>query len=348
LDSTATPSPEQILELSPDDLLDFLSRGNDRLAEIEARFRVRIIPRGNTLRLLGDDPLEVTRAVQAIQTMIRLRAQSAHPARHQARIALEAVATDQTRDLFEAMGDRIQVAPRKRAITPMTVAQKAYADAVRGHDITFAIGPAGTGKTYMAMAMASNALNENKVRRIILVRPAVEAGEKLGFLPGDIAAKFDPFVRPLYDAMYDMMDAERVKWLMDNGVVEIAPLAFMRGRTLNNSFVILDEGQNTTVEQMKMFLTRLGRDSKAIITGDITQVDLPTGRLSGLVHARRVLADTAGIAFVEFSAQDVVRHPLVIQILRAYEADEQARKSTASVPPSQDIMAPTPTDQPGA
>lgn len=333
MDQAAAPSTEQIVELSPNDLLDFVGRGSDRLAEIEARFAVRIVPRGNTLRILGADPLEVGRAVQSIHTMIKLRAQSTHPARHQARMAIEAVAEENTQDLFEALGDRIQVAPRRKGVAPMTMAQKAYADAVRSHDVTFAIGPAGTGKTYMAMAMASSALNENKVRRIILVRPAVEAGERLGFLPGDIAAKFDPFVRPLYDAMYDMMDAERVKWLMDNGVVEIAPLAFMRGRTLNHAFVILDEGQNTTIEQMKMFLTRLGAESKAVITGDVTQVDLPNGRISGLVHARRVLRDTPGIAFAEFSSRDVVRHPLVAKILDAYDKDEKSRNSDSSTSP---------------
>jgi phosphate starvation-inducible PhoH-like protein len=325
LDQAIVPSTEQIIELSANDLLDFVGRGSDRIAELEARFAVRIVTRGNTLRILGQDPLEVSRAAQSIHTMIKLRSQSSHPARHQARMAMDAVADDNTADLFEAMGDRIQVAPRRRGVAPMTLAQKTYADAVRNHDVTFAVGPAGTGKTYMAMAMASSALNDNKVRRIILVRPAVEAGERLGFLPGDIAAKFDPFVRPLYDAMYDMMDAERVKWLMDNGVVEIAPLAFMRGRTLNSSFVILDEGQNTTVEQMKMFLTRLGADSKAVITGDITQVDLPNGKVSGLVHARRVLKGTPGIAFAEFSSKDVVRHPLVAKILDAYERDEKQR-----------------------
>ncbi len=325
MDQAIVPSTEQVIELSPNDLLDFVGRGSERLAEIEARFAVRIVTRGNTLRILGTDAQEVSRAAQSIHTMIKLRAKSNHPGRHQARLAIDAVAEDATADLFEAVGDRIQVAPRRRGVSPMTVAQKVYADAVRGHDVTFAIGPAGTGKTYMAMAMASAALNENRVRRIILVRPAVEAGERLGFLPGDIAAKFDPFVRPLYDAMYDMMDAERVKWLMDNGVVEIAPLAFMRGRTLNHSFVILDEGQNTTVEQMKMFLTRLGNDSKAIITGDVTQVDLPHGKLSGLIHARRVLRGTPGIAFVEFTSRDVVRHPLVAKILDAYEREEQHR-----------------------
>jgi phosphate starvation-inducible PhoH-like protein len=340
------PSTEQVVELSANDLLDFVGRGSDRLAEIEARFAVRIVTRGNTLRILGQDPAEVQRAAQSIQTMIKLRAQSSHPARHQARLAIDAVAEDNTSDLFEAIGDRIQVSPRRRGVNPMTVAQKAYADAVRNHDITFAIGPAGTGKTYMAMALASSALNENKVRRIILVRPAVEAGERLGFLPGDIAAKFDPFVRPLYDAMYDMMDAERVKWLMDNGVVEIAPLAFMRGRTLNSSFIILDEGQNTTVEQMKMFLTRLGSDSKAIITGDITQVDLPQGRTSGLVHARRVLKGTPGIAFMEFSSKDVVRHPLVAKILDAYERDEQLRKAESNKHDSLTILDTTANTKP--
>ncbi|HNM48037.1 MAG TPA: PhoH family protein, partial [Candidatus Sumerlaeota bacterium] len=191
-------------------------------------------------------------------------------------------------------------------------------------DIVFGIGPAGTGKTYLAVAMAVSALMAGKVSRIILCRPAVEAGEKLGFLPGDLKEKLDPYVRPLYDALYEMMDAEKIRQALDTGVIEIAPLAFMRGRTLNNSFVILDEGQNTSPEQMKMFLTRLGFESKAVVTGDVTQIDLPRGTVSGLVHVQKVLSSIEGIGFTFFDEQDVVRHDLVMKIVRAYEQHDNS------------------------
>jgi phosphate starvation-inducible PhoH-like protein len=207
------------------------------------------------------------------------------------------------------------------------VAQQEYLRAIRGHDIVFGVGPAGTGKTYLAMAMAVSALMERKYKRIILTRPAVEAGEKLGFLPGDLAEKVNPYLRPLYDALHDMMDLERAQDLLARGTIEVAPLAFMRGRTLNSSFVILDEAQNTTVDQMKMFLTRLGYDSKAVITGDVTQVDLPDGRRSGLSDALRLLGNVDGISMCRFSDADVVRHPLVQRIIRAYDARDEQRRS---------------------
>jgi phosphate starvation-inducible PhoH-like protein len=212
---------------------------------------------------------------------------------------------------------------RGKSFAPRSLAQKKYVELIRGHDITFGIGPAGTGKTYLAMAMAVAALLERKVRRIVLARPAVEAGEKLGFLPGDLAQKVDPYLRPLYDALHDMIDHERVAAFIEQGVIEVAPLAFMRGRTLNDCYAILDEAQNTTVEQMKMFLTRLGSQAKAIVTGDVTQIDLPQGKLSGLVHARQVLTGVEGVAFAEFSQVDVVRHPVVQNVIRAYELAER-------------------------
>jgi phosphate starvation-inducible PhoH-like protein len=205
-----------------------------------------------------------------------------------------------------------------RGIAPKGVSQKKYVDAIRAHDIVFGIGPAGTGKTYLAMAMAVSALMDRKVKRIVLARPAVEAGEKLGFLPGDLAEKVNPYLRPLYDALNDMMEHERAAQLIEQGVIEVAPLAFMRGRTLNDAFAILDEAQNTTVEQMKMFLTRLGYNSQAVITGDVTQIDLPVAARSGLVHAREILGGIEGIAFSEFTDADVVRHPLVQEVIRAY------------------------------
>jgi phosphate starvation-inducible PhoH-like protein len=215
----------------------------------------------------------------------------------------------------------VEVGRRKR-IVPRSPNQVRYIQTIRDGDLVFGIGPAGTGKTYLAMAMAVAALHTREVGRIILTRPAVEAGEKLGYLPGTLYEKVDPYLRPLYDALYDMMDSAEIERRMDRGVIEVAPLAFMRGRTLNDAFVILDEGQNTTSEQMRMFLTRLGFDSKAVITGDITQMDLPRGTRSGLVEARRILAGIAGIAFVEFNEKDVVRHPLVQEIILAYERQE--------------------------
>lgn len=214
--------------------------------------------------------------------------------------------------------DAVFISSKKKVITPKSIAQKHYIDSIRQHDMVFGIGPAGTGKTYLAMAMAVSALLEKKVNRIVLTRPAVEAGEKLGFLPGDLAEKVNPYLRPLYDALYDMLDFDRASALTHKGVIEVAPLAFMRGRTLNDSFVILDEAQNTTSEQMKMFLTRLGFGSKAVITGDVTQIDLPQDKVSGLVEAERLLKSTAGIRFVHFSEIDVVRHPLVQDVIRAY------------------------------
>ena len=217
----------------------------------------------------------------------------------------------------------------KRRIAPKTVTQRKYLDAIEQHDIVFGIGPAGTGKTYLAMAQAVAFLVAKKVSRIILARPAVEAGEKLGFLPGDLQEKVNPYLRPLYDALYDMLDAERVARYIERGTIEIAPIAFMRGRTLNDSFVILDEAQNTTSEQMKMFLTRLGFGSKAVITGDVTQIDLPTGRTSGLVEAMKVVSAIEGISFVYFDERDVVRHKLVQQIVKAYEAFSNGNGSPA-------------------
>ena len=217
------------------------------------------------------------------------------------------------------MRDLIATTVRGKRITPQSVNQRAYVDAIRKHDLVFGIGPAGTGKTYLGVAMAVQALMQKQVNRIVLARPAVEAGEKLGFLPGDLQEKVDPYLRPLYDALFDLVDYERVTRLLDKQVIEIAPLAFMRGRTLSDAFVILDEAQNTTSEQMKMFLTRIGFGSKAVITGDVTQIDLPTGKRSGLVEAERVLAGIEGIEFVYFSDRDVVRHKLVQMIIKAYE-----------------------------
>ncbi len=226
------------------------------------------------------------------------------------------------RDIFL---DQVFISSSKRTITPKSIRQKEYIEAIRSYDIVFGIGPAGTGKTYLAMAMAVAAMAKEFVRRIVLVRPAVEAGEKLGFLPGDLAEKVNPYLRPLYDALHDMMDFEKASNLIQRGAIEVAPLAFMRGRTLNDAFVILDEAQNTTTEQMKMFLTRLGIGSKAVITGDITQIDLPENKLSGLVEAIDLLQGVSGIKMVHFTKRDVVRHRLVQEIIDAYEKAEMRK-----------------------
>ncbi len=239
--------------------------------------------------------------------------------------AVRMLSADPRVSLKDIFLDTILVTAKKSAITPKSPTQKAYIDAIRTHDIVFGIGPAGTGKTYLAMAMAVAAFSRGEVSRIILTRPAVEAGETLGFLPGDLAEKVDPYLRPLYDALHDMMRFEKASALMEKGVIEVAPIAFMRGRTLNDSFIILDEAQNTTSEQMKMFLTRIGFNSKAVITGDITQIDLPPERISGLIETKEILQGIEGIRFVFFTKQDVVRHRLVQEIIRAYE-ELDARK----------------------
>jgi phosphate starvation-inducible protein PhoH and related proteins len=241
--------------------------------------------------------------------------------------ALSIVKQEGVSTLKEIMSDRIQTSEKKPSVTAKTVGQKKYVDAIRRHDVTFGVGPAGTGKTYLAVAMALAALREGQVSRIILTRPAVEAGEALGFLPGDLYEKIMPYLRPLHDALHDMLPAEEIQKLTERGVIEIAPLAYMRGRTLNHAFIILDEAQNSTTEQMFMFLTRLGSSSKAVITGDETQVDLPTHRSSGLIEAHRILKHVEGIAVVEFSKRDVVRHQLVQRIIAAYEQHRQPERA---------------------
>ena len=233
-------------------------------------------------------------------------------------------------DVYE---DVLSAVGARRRIAAKNLSQRRYIDQMRACDLVLAVGPAGTGKTYLAMAMAVAALNRHEVSRVILTRPAVEAGEKLGFLPGSMAEKVNPYLRPLYDALHDMMDFEKAARLIERGTIEVAPLAFMRGRTLNDSFVILDEAQNTTSEQMKMFLTRLGFSSKAVVTGDVTQIDLPPGKTSGLVEALRVLEGVEGIGFMRFTEADVVRHRLVSEILRAYDRDTARREAEGAVPP---------------
>ena len=244
--------------------------------------------------------------------------------------ALNIVKNEGVSTLKDIMSDRIMTSEKKSGVTAKTVGQKKYLDAIRTHDVTFGIGPAGTGKTYLAVATAISALRQGQVSRIILTRPAVEAGEALGFLPGDLYEKIMPYLRPLHDALHDMLSPEEVQKNMERGIIEIAPLAYMRGRTLNNAFIILDEAQNSTMEQMFMFLTRLGANSKAVITGDETQIDLPAHKQSGLLEAHRVLRHIDGIAVVEFAKSDIVRHPLVQRIIAAYEEHRGKAKPTRS------------------
>ncbi|MBX7115680.1 MAG: PhoH family protein [Myxococcaceae bacterium] len=294
---------------------------SENLKLVERRLGVRIGHRGTVLNVSGA-PEAVAKAELLFEQLAAMARGGQRVYRDDVEQAIK-VMTHQSGN--KEHGDEEYWAPiltnAGRSIAPKSPAQKRYVEAIRRHDIVFGMGPAGTGKTYLAMAMAVQALMERKVKRIVLARPAVEAGEKLGFLPGDLAEKVNPYLRPLYDALHDMMEHERAAQLIEHGTIEVAPLAFMRGRTLNDCFAILDEAQNTTVEQMKMFLTRLGYASKAAITGDITQVDLPTGKVSGLLHARAILKDVQGIAFADFTDVDVVRHPLVQEVIRAYERD---------------------------
>jgi len=291
---------------------------DENLKHLESLFNVRIRTQGHDLIIEGESPNvdKVDRVVGQLSSLMR---DGFKLSNSDVKTASDLVAQDTTVDLRDHFLKGSLTPAGKRRVAPKTVNQRRYLDAIDQHDIVFGIGPAGTGKTYLAMAQAVAFLVAKKVTRIILARPAVEAGEKLGFLPGDLQEKVNPYLRPLYDALYDMLDVERVARYIERGTIEIAPIAFMRGRTLNDSFVILDEAQNTTTEQMKMFLTRLGFGSKAVITGDATQTDLPVGKASGMLEARQILRDVEGIRFCEFTDRDVVRHPLVQEVVRAYE-----------------------------
>ena len=293
---------------------------DENLKQLESQFGVRIRTTGKELIVEGE-PADVARAEKVLDQLTNLMRGGYRLGKGDVRTAATLVAQDENVELSEYfLRSATKTAGGKRQVTPKTVNQKRYLDAIEAHDIVFGIGPAGTGKTYLAMAQAVSFLLAKRVSRIILARPAVEAGEKLCFLPGDLQEKVNPYLRPLYDALYDMIEMERAERLLERGTIEVAPIAFMRGRTLNDAFVILDEAQNTTSEQMKMFLTRLGFGSKAVITGDVTQIDLPTGRTSGLTEAMKVVGNVEGIAFVHFDDKDVVRHALVQQIVKAYEA----------------------------
>ena len=298
---------------------------NAHLNLIEKKIGVSVNLRGNVLLLRGRD-WEVELAEKVFSQLYGLL-ESRYPLYiNDVDHAIKILSGDGSVDLKKIFKDEVYITSQKKIITPKTINQKKYIDSIKKYDIVFGIGPAGTGKTYLAMAMAVASLIRKDCNRIILARPAVEAGERLGFLPGDLYEKVNPYLRPLYDALHDMMPFENASELLEKGVIEVAPLAFMRGRTLNDSFVILDEAQNATPEQMKMFLTRLGFSSKAVITGDITQTDLPKGQISGLIEASQTLTGIEGIEFVSFSREDVIRHPLVQKIIDAYEKLDRRKK----------------------
>jgi phosphate starvation-inducible PhoH-like protein len=318
--------PRQTLTVSDELAREFASHSDEVLRTLSERLGLRVFLRGDELTLDGDaEPVDRARSV--VDELAELVEQG---------LEIGAQTIDAVTGVLDSDGRAVDVLQdvvwrhRGKKIAPKTVNQKRYCDAIRQSTVSFGIGPAGTGKTYLAMALAVAALVDREVSRIILTRPAVEAGERLGFLPGDLMAKVDPYLRPLFDALMDMLDAERVTQYLERGTVEVAPLAYMRGRTLNNSFIILDEAQNTTPEQMQMFLTRLGFGSKMVVTGDITQIDLPREQGSGLVQVRSILADVPGISFVVFDRDDVVRHKLVQRIVEAYRIDTERREATRS------------------
>jgi phosphate starvation-inducible PhoH-like protein len=306
---------QEVISVSNDVAAELAGVGDGILDALRDRLSCTIFLRGNRLTIEGDEQ-HVAQARAVLNELVEL-VEGGHEVGPS---TVDAVvgALDQVEDIRDVFEDVVW-RHRGKKIAPKTVMQKRYVDAIRNHTVTFAIGPAGTGKTYLAMALAVAALSEREVGRIILTRPAVEAGERLGFLPGDMLAKVDPYLRPLYDALYDMLDADRLAGYMDRGTIEVAPLAFMRGRTLNDSFIILDEAQNTSPEQMQMFLTRLGFGSKVVVTGDVTQIDLPRDQASGLIQVQHILGSIEGIAFVEFTHKDVVRHKLVQRIVEAYK-----------------------------
>lgn len=324
--STASPLETRLtIELEPDDnerLANLCGQFDEHLRQIESRLGISIAARGNVFALSGD-----RKAVRAGRRVLQhLYAQSEQQMLTPALINLQLQESSLTEpalaEIEQAAETEVIIKTRHGLIRGRGPNQKKYLLAINNHDINIGVGPAGTGKTYLAVAMAIDALKHEQVQRIVLVRPAVEAGERLGFLPGDMAQKVDPYLRPLYDALYEMLGFEHVGRLIDRHVIEIAPLAFMRGRTLNDAFVILDEAQNTTPEQMKMFLTRIGFGSRAVVTGDITQIDLPDQRRSGMKHALRILDGIEGISITRFTSQDVVRHPIVQRVLNAYERAE--------------------------
>lgn len=310
---------EKVFKLLNDEEASVLfGRHDENLKIIEREFKVKIVARGENLTVSGDQD-KVSKASRLFEQLLDIIRIGRVIRRNEVLYAIKAIHDDEALDLHNIYLDRIPIPSKKQFVTPKTTGQKTYIDAIRKFDIVFGLGPAGTGKTYLAMAMAVSSLSKQEVSRIILARPAVEAGESLGYLPGDLYEKVSPYLRPLYDALYEMVDIDKIQRYLDRGIIEVVPLAYMRGRTLNDSFVILDEAQNATPEQMKMFLTRLGFDSKTVITGDLTQSDLPGGKALGLLQVEKILKDIEGIKFIYFTGQDVVRHELVQEIIKAYE-----------------------------
>jgi phosphate starvation-inducible PhoH-like protein len=302
---------------------------DENLRTIEDAFDVKISSRGKEIFVSGANE-NVTPAHKLLGELQRLIEQGYPVRKSDVQTGVRVMRDKPETNLIAFFTDDAVGQSVRRVVSPRNMAQKLYLQAIHDHDIVFGVGPAGTGKTYLAVAAAAAALNEKSIKRIVLCRPAVEAGERLGFLPGDIAEKINPYLRPLYDSLYDIIGFEKVEKLMERSVIEIAPLAFMRGRTLNDAFIILDEAQNTTPEQMKMFLTRLGFGSKAVVTGDITQVDLPDGKKSGLREVRRILEHVEGLNFFDFTQKDVVRHPLVAKIVTAYDKIDREREAAES------------------
>ena len=317
----SVPSQITILIPDPDEMMFVTGTNDTNIDRIEREFAVKIVSRGAELRISGE-PANVARVGELVGAM-RTISDRDEPLRKPALERLIGDAKDAAMAPPEQLRETVATTVRGKRITPQSANQRKYVDAIRRTDLVFATGPAGTGKSFLAVAMGVAALRDRKVARLVLTRPAVEAGERLGFLPGDLTEKIDPYLRPLYDALYELMPPERFARAQERNEIEVAPLAFMRGRTLNEAFIILDEAQNTTPLQMKMFLTRLGYGSQAIVNGDITQVDLDRGQRSGLVVAREILRDVEGIAFVDFDEKDVVRHELVQRIVRAYDRAEK-------------------------
>lgn len=316
---------KDIMIESPETMSKVFGKYDENIKLIEERLKVDVMVRGGALKIRGESK-RVEAAVRVIEEMIRTIAGQGGITKDNTEYILTLQSKGLEKEYSALNDDIICYTMRGKPIRSKTLGQKRYIDAIRHNDIVFGIGPAGTGKTYLAMAMAITAFKNGEVDRLILTRPAVEAGEKLGFLPGDLQDKVDPYLRPLYDALFEIMGAEAFEKNMEKGLIEVAPLAYMRGRTLENAYIILDEAQNTTPEQMKMFLTRFGQGSKIVVTGDITQIDLPGGKRSGLKEVRRILRGIQDIAFIEFSQDDVVRHRLVQRIIEAYDRNDKARE----------------------